>query len=205
MNKRYSNLLTWRFRQYMLIRRRLTQWSVVWGVAALIALSWWQLRVHRVKAADKRVTVMETRYSPLKQMQSENERITDQLTKMNSHESLLTRLDDEQVPYRLLALVSLQVSERSGSVRIESFQLTQNDSGSASATSGPENDGGRDDFGRTQTRLEVRGIATDNMAISLFVAGLRDTGVFESVELKSSVGERVDNQRTQSFITVCEY
>ena len=204
MNKRYSNLLTWRFRQYMLIRRRLRQWAVVWTVVAVISLSWWQIRVHGVEAAEKRVALMETRHHPLKQMQLENKHLRDQLTKMNSHESLLARLDDEQVPYRLLALISLQVAERSGSVRIESFQLTQSESVTDSAISEPEkHDPG--DFERTQTQLVVRGIATDNMAISLFVAGLRDTDVFESIELKSSLAERVDNQRTQSFIIVCGY
>lgn len=205
MNKRNSNLLTWRFRLLLLIRRRLTQWSVVWVAAAIISLGWWQLRLHRLQATDERVALMETRSSPLKQMQSENDRIRQQLADMNSHESLLARLDDEQLPYRLLALVSLQVGERDGTVRIESFKLTRRDESSSEKSSGTGSAGSTEHAGSFSTQLAVRGIATDNLAVSLFVAGLRDTGVFESVDLKSSVGARVDDHRAQSFAIICGY
>ncbi len=203
MNKRYSNLLTSRFRLFMLIRRRLTQWSIVWVVATAVSLCWWQLRALRVNAADERVTLMDSRYSPLQQLQIDNQHIRQQLTEMNSHESLLTRLDDEQVPYRLLAIVSMQVGARDGSVRVESFNLTRTD------TAGPAGPGHHNQTleqkADIRTHLAIQGIAADNLAVSRFVAGLRDTHVFETVDLKSSVGARVDNHRAQSFMIDCAF
>ncbi|MEQ9406120.1 MAG: PilN domain-containing protein [Fuerstiella sp.] len=203
MNKRYSNLLSSRFRLLMLIRRRVTQWSVIWIAAVAVSLGWWQLRSHRVRAAEERVALMETRYSPLKQMQADIRKMKQQLEEMNSHESLLTRLDDEQVPYRLLALVTLQVDARAGAIRLDSYRLTRTDPVEAVRQTAAATAKKTDAEPAVPTRLTVRGIAADNLAVSLFVAGLRDTGVFESVDLKSSVGAQIDRQRAQSFIIDC--
>lgn len=205
MKKRYSNLLSSKFRLIVLIRRRLTLWSLAWIATLLISFGWWQIRSLQVNAAEERVALMETRCGPLKQMQTRNEIITRQLAELNSHESLLTRLDDEQIPYSMLALVSQQIGARRGTVRIESFQLTQIDRPATETAAVGGTLAQTPASPVTVTQLTVRGIAVDNLAVSQFVAGLRDTGVFDYADLKSSVGAHVDNQRAQNFIIICGY
>ncbi len=199
--QRYSNLLTWRFRLQLMIRRRLTQWAFVWIATLLICFGWWQVSLKALQFESDRVALMETRYSPVIQKQAEIQRIRRELDDLNSHQSLLVQLDDEPIPYHLLALVSMQVQQRDGAVRIESFKLTQPDGAVAASQASAGKPAAPNTAHSTMT---LQGMAADNLAVSLFVAGLRDSGVFSAVDLKSSTGARVENTRAHNFTIECQ-
>lgn len=207
MNRRSINLLTWRFRFYLLVRARLLQWCVVLAVCSLVLVVLWQLENHRIGTAMDALAIMESRCAPLQQMQSENVQLANRVSELNSHQSLLTRLDDEQVPYRLLGLVSRTVAECLGSIRIDSVSLerrmeaeSQDPKKTVSPSDKPKTDVAASPKLREITTLTLNGLADDNITVSQFVGLLRDSQVFESVELVSSTGVDSEARRTQAFL-----
>ena len=206
MKRRYINLLSWRFRLYLIVRTRLLQWLAVWSIVAVCAFVVWQVNSRRFAAASDALALMDSRCAPLKSMQDENQRMTGRLAELHSHQSLLTRLDDEQVPYRLMGLVSRGVQACSGSIRVQTLHLTRTQeqlprspgqSAAQRAARPPKPQY------QEVTTLKLTGLAADNLDISRFVAALRDSGVFASVDLRSSVGARIDTVHAQSFVVEC--
>ena len=204
MNGYHSNLLSRRFRLYLLIRQRLTQWSITWALLLAGSLGWWFYRASQVGSLGERVALMEARSNPVQELRTRNQRIQQQLADMHRHELLLYQLDDEKIPYHLLALVSAKVVESQGRVQIQSFSMQRYDRlGTDSTTGNRANPIAADRTVLPLAELSLTGRAQDNLAVSLFVASLRDSGVFENVDLKSSVGARRDAEQSQTFIVHC--
>lgn len=207
MKRRYINLLSWRCRLYLILRTRLLQWLVVGSLVCLIALATWRTKSYRLNGALDSLALMESRCAPLQSMMIENQQMGRRLAELDGHQSLLKRLDDEQVPYRLLGLVSHGVQQCSGGLHVQTVMVTRTRENVPSpkppavpqmkpATGQPKS--------REVTVLKLNGVADDNLAISRFVAALRDSGVFAKVDLRSSVGARRDDGRAQSFLVECE-
>lgn len=210
MNRRSINLLTWRFRLYLLVRARLLQWSVAWAAGSLLMAIWWQLESHRLGAVQEDLAIMQSRCTPLQQMQLENVRLKKRVADLNSHQSLLVRLNDEQVPYRLLGIVSQKVAQCTGTIRIDSLSIDRKMEAEktapiqAGATAAPAANGKLvEPLMREITLLNLNGVADGNITVSQFVGLLRDSQVFQSVELVSSIGAETDSRRTQSYFVKC--
>lgn len=211
MNRRSINLLTWRFRFYLLVRARLLQWSVAWGLCAVLMVSWWQLENYGLGTAMDALAVMESRSAPLKQMQSENVLLAKRVKELNSHQSLLTRLDDEQIPYRLLGLVSRKIADCAGTIRIDSLSFESRREPEPVSLSAVKSEAAAKTGSKTPaeplmrdvTSLTLNGLADDNITVSQFVGLLRDSQVFESVELVSSLGSESETQRNQAYVVKC--
>ena len=56
---------------------------------------------------------------------------------------------------------------------------------------------------REVTTLTLNGIADGNITLSRFVGLLRDSQVFQTVELVSSIGAGQETVRTQSYLVKC--
>ena len=54
-------------------------------------------------------------------------------------------------------------------------------------------------------QLDLNGIAVNDLAVASFVAFLRESGVFESVELKSSVSQNFNKHETRGYEVTCIY
>lgn len=214
MNRRSINLLTWRFRIYLLIRARLVQWSVIWAGCSLILMGWWQVENHRLGTARDAMAIMENRCTPVQQMQNQNVVLAKRVSELRSHQSLLTRLDDEQVPFRLLGLLSQKVADCSGAIRVDSLAIDRRlepetaaanptrstPASTTAAVAAPKSNAPRM---REVTALTLSGMADDNITVAQFVGLLRDSGVFETVELVSSIGADTATQRGQTYLVKC--
>lgn len=210
MNRRSINLLTWRFRLYLLVRTRLLQWSVIWGASSLVMVGWWQLANHRLGMAQESLAIMESRCAPLQQKQRENKQLTKRVHDLKSHQSLLTRLNDEQVPFRLLGLLSQKVTECKGEIRIDSMAIDQKTEAERltpedAAVMAKQQAEGKPAIPKMRevTTLTLNGIADGNITLSRFVGLLRDSQVFQTVELVSSIGAGQETVRTQSYLVKC--
>lgn len=210
MNRRSINLLTWRFRLYLLVRTRLLQWSVIWGASSLVMVGWWQLANHRLGMAHESLAIMESRCAPLQQKQRENKQLAKRVHDLKSHQSLLTRLNDEQVPFRLLGLLSQKVTECEGEIRIDSMAIDQKTEAERltpedAAVMAKQLAEGKPAIPKMRevTTLTLNGIADGNITLSRFVGLLRDSQVFQTVELVSSIGAGQETVRTQSYLVKC--
>ncbi len=173
-------------------------------------LTLWQLENHHLGASQDALAIMESRCEPLQQMQIQNAQLSKKVDDLNSHQSLLARLDDEQVPYRLLGLVSQKIAECTGTIRIDSLSIDRKmevepvaptTPGSTAATSSSPLEVGAKM--REVTTLNLNGIADGNITVSQFVGLLRDSQVFQSVELVSSIGADTNALRTQAYLVKC--
>ena len=210
MNRRSINLLTWRFRLYLLVRTRLLQWSVIWAAGSLLMVIWWQLESRRLSAALEALAIMESRCLPLQQMQRENMQLARRVRDLKSHQSLLTRLNDEQLPYRLLGLLSQKVSECEGTLRIDSMAIdkkmeTERLTPTEAAGAAKKAAAGKAVAPQMHevTILTLNGVADGNITLSQFVGLLRDSQVFQTVEHVSSIGADNQTRRTQSYLVKC--
>ncbi len=52
--------------------------------------------------------------------------------------------------------------------------------------------------------MTVSGNALDNVAVATFVVGLRDSGLFRHVELKSSLRSLDGKREVRSYVLECE-
>lgn len=211
MNRRSINLLTAKFRFYLLVKARVLQWSAMWVACSFVMVVWWQVENQRLGATMDALAIMESRVAPLQQMQNQNQTLAERVKNLKSHQSLLTRLDDEQVPYRLLGLVSKTTADCIGTIRVDSLTFDRRMEAVPTTASKPGTP--MPTTGTTQpttpaTRevatLMLNGIADDNITVSQFVGLLRDCSVFQSVELVSSVGDDASSQRTQMFLVKCD-
>lgn len=206
MNRNCTNLLTWRFRFYLLVRARLLQWSVLWSICGVFMVAWWQLENDRLGTAMDALAVMDNRCTPLQQMRKQNLAMADRLANLKSHQSLLARLDDQQVPFRLLGVVSHCIAECAADIHVESLdfqrRLEQVSAPTAipgAATTTPA----APPQMRETAAMTLNGVADDNLTVSCFVGLLRDSQVFHSVELVSSVGSGTTPDPKQMFFVKC--
>ena len=202
----HCNLLPLEFQRRLLIRSRLLQWSVVWGVITVAVAG---LAVHRVCfmfAQQERVQVMERQSEPLRNTVAENERLRGQLEEMTGREVLLGELDSAAYPLQLMGLVSRGASacEERLQVREFSLQRVQNAPRQTTTTSAPAEVEQSQPVAEMM-RLTLEGRAVDDLAIARFVTALRQTRVFESVELKSSVGSQFGNTWTREYQVACTF
>lgn len=210
MNRRSINLLTWRFRLYLLVRARLLQWSLAWAAGSLLMAIWWQLESRKLGAVQEDLAIMQSRCTPLQQMQLENVRLKKRVADLNSHQSLMARLSDEQVPYRLLAIVSQKIAQCSGTIRVDSLSIDHRMEAETPVATPvgtpatlPMNGKPAEPVMREITMLNLNGVADGNITVSQFVGLLRDSQVFQSVELVSSIGAETDSRRIQSYFVKC--
>lgn len=201
--KNHINLLSARFRLALLVKTRLAQWSLLWCICLIVSFGLWKLRSSQVSAAAESLTVMKSRSEPVRIMRTENKRMEKQLSELNSHQSLLSRLEDERVPFRILGLVSGSIHELPGQIQLSRLdfsrrrELVPPPPGTKKKNLKP--------VYREISTVGLSGVAADNIVVSRFVASLRDSSVFESVDLKSSVGSVLNTERSQSYLVECRF
>jgi len=195
--KTHLNLLPWQFRCRLLARSRVRHWSVVWAISCLILVGVCGLTHLQLEAGRRDLQVQRDKSAPLKALQTQNEQIRARLAQLHSHQSLLVLLDRTQQPLWLIGLVSRHARNGGGRLQVQDFSLKQLQPAPRSRTEGID----RNDL----AHLTLKGIAVDDLAVARFIVGLRDSGIFDSVELKSSIGTQVKNKSAREYLVECTF
>ena len=185
------NLLPGAYRRRTLIRRRVRQWSVAWGLGLAIAMSVGSVEYQRYQEAQHLVMAHERAYAPLQYLKDETAKTQTQLTALGAQESVLEQLHDDRPAVTVLGLVSRSTRQCEGRVRID--QMTVNHELKKS----------RDD--KAPGTLTLRGVGLDNLAVAKFVVALRTTARFAQVDLKSSIGNKGEGEQERTFLVECQY
>ena len=181
-------------------------WATVW-VLILLATFYVCLGQNRLmKNLETTAARADAQANPLRKVQAEERRMRKQITEIRKRESWLTESDSGQT-LQLLGVVSRAARENHGRINVETLKVREIER----ALESPKPAANR----RSKTKqkvavekkmqLDLNGIAVDDLAVASFVAVLREAGVFESVELKSTLSEIVSNHETRKYEVSCLY
>lgn len=184
----HANLLPISWQRSSLIRHRLRQWSVVWGVAlvsifATAAGQYWLGR-HDLKA----IANLEAQAGPVREKIREIDRLRVHLAELKSRESLLSILESNEEPYLLMGLVSLSGQRLAKQLWLNHFKLESTSAmSSASQDRRTATQGGKTPEGKQkeEVRLLLEGNAINDLAVTQFVNDLRQCELFDDVHLIS--------------------
>jgi hypothetical protein len=202
------NLLPYAFRRRLLVRKLLGRWGLVWTVCGLVGgavcgWAWSDLR-----SAQAELAGIEETTRPVREMAEENRRFIAQIEEISGRESVLNELGGIAQPVSLLALISQSArfaDERLQIQRMNVAQVVREPESGSGQKPGPQK--GKPSPGdaapRKTLELTLSGVARDDVAVSRFVSALRDQGVFETVELRSSVGVRWAHGEGRRYDVVC--
>jgi Tfp pilus assembly protein PilN len=191
------NLLPWGFRLRLLAYTRLRQWLIVWGVAVAVLAAYGTVQTSRLHSQRARSQVLDAQCQPLRAMAAENKVISQRVAEISGRQSLLTTLDAAQYPLRLVGIVSQSTAATESRLFVEELGLTRSFVAAAPTVKPPAGEtssapsaapAAQPPPSVERLRLTLTGIAADDLAVARFIAALRDAQVFDSVELKSSIG-----------------
>lgn len=192
-----ANLLPVAFRRRMLVRKRLRQWAPAWLIAAAAAASLALSGQRSLDAQRAHLSRLELQTAPLEALVRENSQLRARLDGLAGRQSLLAVLEPKLRPVQLLGLVSQCARDAGARVQIRTFALAP---APATASTTPARRGAAPKQPSAAPpapplRLDLAGVAADDLAIAAFVAALREQGAFRTVELRSSGDAAVELRR----------
>jgi Tfp pilus assembly protein PilN len=196
--KQSVNLVPESFRRLIVAKRLMRSWTLVSMAvgASLLTYVLWEGETYRQVRG--RRAVVESKARPFSEMKSAVERMMQEIAKMEESDALVKRLSRDQTPLLPLSLVSAGVKACPDQLWIRHVKFEQRPKGekeSEAKVPGPRVRNATEVS--TGGYLTLEGYAVDNLAVAAFVAALRDTKGFRSVELKSSINSSSDeSQRT---------
>ena len=127
------------------------------------------------------------------------------IARMRGRQSLLTHLDAGLHPLQVIGLVSRSAEFVGGRLRVEkmSFQVIEVSQPLVDQTAGQNGVDLKQPAPIKAFHLTLNGIASNYLAVSKFIIALRDSGLFESVELKSSERTEMAGGRARKFFVDC--
>lgn len=201
--KDYVNLLPLNYRRACLVRRRLRAWSIAWSAIAVGLGCAWCYERTRWQAAYDELEKQERRYDEVRSLKAKIARLVAETQQLSKQQDFVVRLQQSPPPLLPLALVSAGAARCEGAVAVRQMIYAGDGSSTSLAAIEPQAQAGTQpasniqDVQHTQTaRLTIDGIGADNLAIAEFLLGLRESGVFERVELKSAATGATDNLTT---------
>jgi hypothetical protein len=209
------DLLPRAFRRKMLRHSRLRQWSIMAGACALIVAGICVHQQYECQVGQQGVEARRLRAAPLETVQSQNAEFRKRLVQMCDEQQLRTELESEQIAFHLLATVSRSAATCRDGVQVQQFTFTRTKSivntqsaNSQQANSQPPSVAGQAGPSDQKTEIEslvmtIKGLGADNLMVSRFVVALRDSQLFDKVDLKSSTGSAGPARGIRAFVVEC--
>ena len=203
------DLLQSEYHLVTLLRRRVLQWSLVWGACVVIALATWWLMQSRLSGARRAMEAAQCSYLPVEKLSQQNATMQRELRQLQAKGTVFGQLRDERPLLTLVGLASQAARQCNGRLVVRKMSFRRHEET-------PRDDGRqqKDRKGRQQEKAAKRdspwatvsfnGDALDNLAVATFVVALRDSGVFRRVELQSSVESKAADTETRSYSLECD-
>lgn len=199
----HSDLLPTSVVNRRLLVPRMKFWCCIWLIAGVAIIG---LCVHRgrsLTALKLESALLNAQAKPLRHVQAQQKKMRAEVQRIRDRESLLTESDSSQT-LQLVGIVSQAAQRNDGRISVQSFRLTSIETEIAPLKPLPRKSRKKPKIIK-QTQLELDGIAVNDVAVASFVAMLRESGVFESVELKSTLRAVVNDHETRQYRVACVY
>jgi hypothetical protein len=198
------DLLPLAFQRKVLRRAIVRRWVIVLGVCAALAVAIFMRQHHEDKLLQQALEIRRLRAGPLQALQSQKDALRKQLARIREDQQLRVELESEQLAFHLLATVSRSAATCIDNVQVQQFSFSR--TRSAVTTQPVKTDGQSGQPEQTEIEtvvMTVKGIGADNLTVSRFVVALRDSQMFDKVDLKSSVGGAGMARGIRSFVVEC--
>ena len=201
--------LEWQRRH--LKKRHLIRWGRVTAlVAVLTGVTWWGASSD---LADVRaeLTRLEDRASLYRNQLAENRKLEQQIQLAERRKKLFNSLAMPQQPLQLVGIISASARQQDGRIRIASFELAprqvsaESPSANGRRIAQPSNANVEKEQPDVRSTVNISGIADNDITLARFVASLREVGVFQEVELKSSRKVQRDDRLACEYDLSCIY
>lgn len=207
--RNHVNLLPFEHRRRGLLRRTLLRWSLVWMIGAGAAAAFFWLEHGRYRSALAETEAADAAYQPLARLIRQSDASRNGLRQLHAKGTILGRLREERPVLALIAVAGESAAKCNGRLVVRSMvfdrrnlQVQSAAPGAADrAKGGPQTPAERAPLWAAVT---FQGDALDNMAVATFAAGLRDSGLFTRVELKSSLSAKSNEKPHHDFVVECE-
>lgn len=187
----HVNLLPMRWRSRQMLGRWLALWAPIW-VACLAVCSAMCVTIYSERnECTSELNIARHTCGPLLALQSSSARHRRQLKKLKEQLALIAQLEDKTPVYSLLGLLSQSAKECSGRIRVDRLSFSQTRPAPKAVgpmPPAPGKPGEAPEPDGVKHLLQLSGVAQDNLAISQLVSSLRDSRLFDRVDLKSASG-----------------
>lgn len=173
------NLLPWRFRRKLIARTRVRQWSIVAISAAALVLAAAGFEYARIVRKEQTLSRLEARCQSLTKMRAESAAIQTRIAEAQKLESLLSRVENQELPFKSLGMASRMAAASNGRLQLTGLGVSR------TTEAVPVADKPGVTESEERVALLLNGRAASNLAVADLVLRLRETAVFDAVTLKS--------------------
>lgn len=151
------------------------------------------------------------KYTSLIAMKTQNTRVNKQLLTLRRRLALLEDFENKQFPLNLVGLVSESAVKSDHRIQVEDLSFTRTQKTvidpTSTRTRNPKRKAALAKQSQTEEELKLvlKGTAADDLAVAKFIVSLRDSGVFERVELKSSIAEEIEGAKVRRYLLECTF
>jgi hypothetical protein len=198
----HLNLLPFAERRRLLVRKRIHQWLPMTFLATLIGVIACSREYSMLGAERETLARVESRTEAALERVEQVERIRQRLDALQQRESLVAMQNNSGQPLQLVGMVSQGANQSKSEISIENFTLST----IQERVTVPS----EIDPARTATQvnevyeLKLQATAASDLAVTRFVAALKDYNVFDRVLLESSRAISDDDGR-RKFNLSCRY
>ena len=208
--KRHLNLLPWQERYRTLVRERFRQWCYVWAVLALATstVGLWEWK--RLGTSERETEVWRRMSEPAVRNRASNKELQQKIAVAQERITAYGHLESESIGFSLLGTISQCTGHCQDKLQVRKlkFKTTQKTDvvpvAFASTTPAPPNTKPVVTT-RTVHIVSLSGVATSNLTVARFVSALRDSALFQTVDLKSSQGKTELTSHLRHYEVECSF
>lgn len=214
--KPYLNLLPWKLRCRMLLRQRIRQWAMVWSALAVCSVLMYAQSWTGLTTAQEELEVWQRRAVAVQSVQEQNAKLQRKIAALQERLVKYGHLNSEQIGFQLLATISQSSGAVDGKIQVQKLAFRQFQVPEAPPAAAPGTPAApvsapvpgapvKPPKMRDVRTLSLTGVAANNLAVAQFVSSLRDSGAFQSVDLKSSLGSKAAVGRMRNYQVECSF
>lgn len=186
------------------VERALITWGVLWVIAGVATFYLCHQHAQHLDRLEATAQAIEAQAKPLNDVRRKAAVMRADIKRIQERESWMTESDSGQT-LQLLGIVSQAAGRIEGRLNVESMNLQAFEREIIQPETSKRTDPKSRPKSEQRMKLDLAGHAVDDLAVASFIAGLRDAGVFESVELKSSVSQVREEFETRHYEATCIY
>ena len=201
-----SNLLPVSVRNRRFAVSSVKWWAAAWVVTALAAFYFCLERNRSMTDLETAAARVAAQAQPLRKIRAHERSLQKKMSQIRQRESWLTESDSGQT-LQLLGIISHAACDNHGRISVETLTVQEIERAVEEKPSQTVPQPRKPARVQTEKKmqLDLNGIAVDDLAVASFVALLREAHVFESVELKSTLSEVVNNHEIRKYELSCLY
>ncbi len=203
--KQYLNLIPWKVRCRILLRRHIRQWTIRWILLLCVGLSLYGWNRHQLSASHRELAAWHRRAATVQIIDAQNAELARQIATLKTRLARYGHLESEQIGFQLLGTISQSTELIDGTIQIKKLTFTQTQVVDTPPEKTTPADATKPPKMRDVRTVTLDGIATNNLALAQFVAFLRDSGAFRTVDLKSSQGSKTSAGASRTYQVECTF